>query len=402
MATVDKTNNNKVNIPQNAYYKSDDVHKKLSSSSDKIIKKTPLTGAKIVADKLTKDIFTYAPKGMMGSRNSNFYEFLSLGLIPNIVGSAMLIALFNAANKSYKMPDSYFASIGGKKMGFGVAFYAVGKWLGNKMIDKGVNALTGVDLEMPYRKVVTELPEYPGDKDLTAIETHKVFESADFPRWDLLNKMGEEQGDRYVWYDKIAKRMGFKEKLNSPDQIVQPRVRSMIVKARAAKAISAPLWAAFGVALASQEPFGRKLLAKGGMGVNIKKTLKNTVAGAKEVFVENLGNKKDIKKTISNIFSASKYKELAGKKDLVVRDTGKIKLLGTGKNLLLATKDSFVQLFKNDAKDVTRTSKYVGRGLFALAALSTVFGILNTTRGFKEGKHLPDTQIDTKKEYEVM
>ncbi len=39
---------------------------KAHGSEDHIIKKTPLTGARIVADKLVKDIFTYAPKGMQG------------------------------------------------------------------------------------------------------------------------------------------------------------------------------------------------------------------------------------------------------------------------------------------------------------------------------------------------
>ena len=71
-------NVNSANIPKNAYYASGEAHKKLSSTSDQIIKKTPITGARIVADKLVNSLFIYAPKGMQGSRNSNFYEFLSI------------------------------------------------------------------------------------------------------------------------------------------------------------------------------------------------------------------------------------------------------------------------------------------------------------------------------------
>lgn len=333
------------NIPQDGYYVPEEGSHKSASSNDQIIKKTPLIGARIVADKLVKDVFTYAPKGLQGSRNSNFYEFLSLGLVPNLVGSGMLIALFNAANKGFSMPAKSFASISGRKMGFGVALYAVGKWLGSKLINKGVQLKTGVDLEMPYKKVVTELPDGKNDKNLTAIEYHRVFESADFPRWDLINKQGEQQGNRYVWYDKIAKRMGFDEPLNSPDQIVQPKVKETVIKASAAKSISSFIWAALGVALAAQAPFEKKFSVASG-----------------------------------DIMTKAK---------------------SMGRNMALTLKNSFVDLYTGRNFGFTHGSKIVGKALIFGAAASTILGVINATRGFKVAKDQPDTQIDLNKEYEV-
>ena len=81
-------------IPKNSYV----VVEKDYDNEDHIIKKRPTTGARIVADKLVNDVFSYTKKGMRGSKNSNFYEFLSLGLVPNLIGSTMLILISNALN----------------------------------------------------------------------------------------------------------------------------------------------------------------------------------------------------------------------------------------------------------------------------------------------------------------
>ncbi len=253
MAEVAAVNNN-ISLPTNTYI----AQKKNPhlANEDHIIKKHPLIGARITLDKLGKSVFSYSAKGMKGSVNGNFYEYLSMGLIPNIVGSAMLIGLFNGANKFFAHQDKAAASLKGAQFGAGVVLYAVGKWLGTKLITKGVHAGTGIDMDMPYKKFVHELSEDPNKDPKTRVEYHRVYESVDFPRTDLLNKMGEEEGDRYKYWDKIAKRMGYKEKLNSPDQEVTPKIRKTITKARAAQYISSYLWAATGVALGAQQPFG--------------------------------------------------------------------------------------------------------------------------------------------------
>lgn len=254
-------------IPKNSYI----VVEHDSNNEDHIIKKRPTTGARIMADKFVNDVFSYTKKGMQGSRNSNFYEFLSLGLIPNVIGSTMLILMSNAIK--YGGKDEMFANMNGKKMAGGVILYAAGKWLGNKIINKGVQAKTGIDLEMPYKKVIHELPETKGGEGKTSVEFHKVFESQDFPRWDLINKQGEEKNDRYEYYNKLAKRMGYKGDLNSADQVVQPKIREVLVKSSAAKSISSYVWAALGCAIAAQEPVGNFMNSQGGvsLGAKIKK-----------------------------------------------------------------------------------------------------------------------------------
>ena len=239
------------NIPKNSYLV---VHKDLDSE-DHIIKKRPTTGARVVADKFVNDVFSYAPKGMTGSKNSNFYEFLSLGLVPNLVGSVMLVLLTNALNNKFGGRDSMFANMNGRKMAAGVALFAAGKWLGNKIINKGVKAATDIDMEMLYKKQVHELPDYKGDTDTTSVEFHRDFESVDFPRWDLINKQGEHNNDRLEYYDKMAKKMGYTGELNASDQVVRPKINEVLVKAQAAKSISPYVWAALGVAIAAQKPF---------------------------------------------------------------------------------------------------------------------------------------------------
>lgn len=245
------------NIPKNSYV----VVPKDIDNEDHIIKKRPTTGMRVTADKLVNDVFCYTKKGMTGSKNSNFYEFLSLGLIPNLTGSAMLILISNLLH--YGGTDQMFAKMNGKKMAGGVILYAAGKWLGNKIINKGVQAKTGIDLEMPYKKVIHELPENQGEEGKTRVEFHKVFESVDFPRWDLLNKQGEMKGDRLEYYNKLAKNAGYKGDLNSSDQIMQPKIREVAVKAQAAKCISGYIWAALGCAIASQDSFGTFMNLKG-------------------------------------------------------------------------------------------------------------------------------------------
>ena len=340
-------NINLANIPKNAYYASKESHKKTLSTSDHIIKKTPLTGARILADKLVSSIFIYAPKGMAGSRNSNFYEFLATGLIPNITGSAMLIALFNAANKNFKNPDRAFAAIPGRRMKYGVIFYAIGKWLGSKLINKGVQLKTGVDHEMPYKKIVKELPERTGEEPATRVEYHRVFESADFPRLDLINKMGEQAGNRYLWWDKIAKKMGYKKPLNSSDQTVLDKVREVNIKAISAKSIASYIWAALGVALAAQLPFESKI-------------------------------------------------------SMPMCGTKKERIIGLGKNFATTLKNSFVDLYNGNNSRYTYSSKIVGRMLIFGALASVILGVYNATRGFKMAEKESDTQIDVNKEYEVM
>lgn len=311
------------------------------SSEDEIIKKTPMIGARVMADKVTKDIFTYAPKGLSGSVNSNFYEFLSLGIVPYVLGSLTMAAGFLLANKAYGRQDGAIANFKGSQFAAGVALYGVCKWLGGKLFNKGVEARTGIDMDMTYRKIVRELPDHPGDKNTTAIEYHKVFESVDFPRWDLLLKQGEKNGNRYEYHDKIAKKMGYDEPLNSPDQKTQPVIKEVITKAMGAKAISSYIWAATGVALASQKSFG------------------------------NAFNFRDLGFT-------HKLKALPGR-------------------IFNAVKNGAVDLWKG-APDATKFTKHMGKALIIGAIGSTIIGVINATSNFKVKKET-ESNIDKNKNY---
>ena len=323
-------------VPSGYFMPGDDNH----GSEDKIIKKTPLTGARIMADKIAKDIFVYAPKGMQGSKNSNFYAYLSLGIIPYIVGSAMLIATSVAAKKFFNPNDAKASGMMGKNIAMGVILYGAMKWAANKVMNKGTEIITGVDMEMPYKKVINELPENGRAKVVT--EFHRVFESVDFPRWDLINKQGEENGNRYEFYDKIAEdKLGCEEPLNAPDQVVQPLIKKALTKAMAARSLTSFLWAATGVAIAAQKPFAEEFL-NFSRSSGVLNTLKHLPKNFAEVFV----------KSAKQLWQGSTFK-----------------------------------------------SGLVGKGLIILATASTVLGLLNVKRGYKIDKHPSETKIDYKKDY---
>ncbi len=229
--------------------------KLLPYDQDTLLENNFSTRMRIGMDKLTKAFTVYPAKGISGSKNSNFYEFLTMGLVPYIVGSATLMAIFNAANKHYGNSDKFFAGPLAKKMALGVLFYGIFKSLSKSLVDVPVKLATGIDTQLPYARVIYELPEYDGDSDLKSIEYHKVGESVDFTRWDLLygeQKKGEELNFRY---DKIAKKNGLGENLNDSDQDVKPIYKEVLVKSTLARSFSSFMWAAIGVMIAFQKPW---------------------------------------------------------------------------------------------------------------------------------------------------
>ncbi len=206
-------------------------------------------------DKFTNALTMYPARGLKGSKNSNFYEFLTMSMIPNLVGSIMLISVFNSANKFFMPPEKMNASKFGSKMALGVIFYAIAKHISKNFITQPVKWFTGVDTEEPYAELKFKLPENKNDTDITSLEYHKVLESLEFPRWEV--KYGDTQkGEpRNIWYDKIAKKIGLGTNLNDSDQDVKPRVKEIAVKTNLAKTFSSYLWAAVGVGLALQKPW---------------------------------------------------------------------------------------------------------------------------------------------------
>ena len=203
-------------------------------------------------DKFTNAITMYPARGLTGSKNSNFYEFLTMGIIPYLTGSITLMAIFNAYG-SFLARDKKVASVFGKKMALGVLFYGLAKNLSKNLISKPVKWATGVDTEEPYVELKYKLPESISDADITSLEYHKVLESLEFPRWDV--KYGDESKNesRNIWFDKISKKIGLGENLKDSDQEAKPRIKEIAAKSSLAKTMSSYMWAAVGVGMAMQK-----------------------------------------------------------------------------------------------------------------------------------------------------
>jgi hypothetical protein len=224
-------------------------------SDAKLLKNNLGTRTRISTDKLLSALTIYPAKGMKGSKNSNFYEFLTTGTVPYLVGSGMLMAIFNAANKFYSPLDRAKASMLGKKMALGVVLYGVMKEISKGFVTRPVKWFTGVDTGLPYVKLNYELPDNVHDSDITSIEYHKVFESIEFPRWDLLYGDEAKGEKRNKYYDKVARKLGLGKDLKDSDQEVKPRIKEIVTKTNAAKSLTSYLWAAAGVGFAFQQPW---------------------------------------------------------------------------------------------------------------------------------------------------
>ena len=62
--------------------------------------------AKIQGNRLINAFTKYPIKGFKGSKNANFYEFLTMGTVPYLIGSGMLMAVFTAASKFFDTPSA--------------------------------------------------------------------------------------------------------------------------------------------------------------------------------------------------------------------------------------------------------------------------------------------------------
>ena len=259
--------------------------KQLEYEHDTLLNNNPVTRTNIAIDKFQNMLTVYPAKGLKGSKNANFYEFLTMGTVPYLVGSATLMGVFNYANKHYKHFASVKASELGRKMALGVLLYAAFKGISKTFINTPVKLLTGIDLEQPYAKVIYELPDDVNDTDITSIEHHKVFESVEFSRWDLLYGDESKGEKRNFRYEKIEKKLGMGKNLKDSDQEVKPRIKEIVVKSNLAKNISSYLWAATGVALAFQQPWDdyfQVMTFKFWKGKEFKKSMSSFVKSLKK------------------------------------------------------------------------------------------------------------------------
>lgn len=296
--------------------------------------------------KTTSAFTEYPAKGFKGDKKSTFYEFLSMGTVPYLVGSATFMAIFNGVNKYLPAFATKSAKSKGYKMALGVVFYGLAKTLSKSLVTKPVKMATGIDTEMPYERVSYSVPTSDTDGVLHQYEQHGVFESHDFPRFDLL--YGDKEGKPHNYrYDKIAKKCGLGDNLEASDTEVKPIIKDVISRTSTAKSISSYLWAAVGVALATQASWDNFFNAAS------KKSWKKFIPNPNENKFVNLTDK--VVNAGSNFVRISK---------------------SFGRNFIKASKD----LYKGPAA-ASGFTKHAGKALIATAVIATFLGAANAIHG---------------------
>ena len=169
------------------------------------------TGLMIQGNKLKNAFTVYPYKGMIGSKNSNFYEFLTMGIMPYLIGSGMMAAVFGAASRFFDTPDAISAGKTAKKAALGVIFYGIFKTLSKKFIETPLNLKYGIDVNVPYRKKIDELPEERNKGSLVSYEYHKAYESVDFPYWSLFSDNKAFGEKRNSYFESVGRKMGFSD-----------------------------------------------------------------------------------------------------------------------------------------------------------------------------------------------
>ena len=321
----------------------------------------------------TSAFIEYAPKGLAGDVNSNFYEFLAMGRIPYLVGSATFIGVFNGLSKYFDQRGAHQASNAGLKFATGVVLYALAKTLSKDLISRPVAWATGIDIEQPYKNVIYPFPKVsgkaplkPGDKRFEAPDVQyqyqKLWESKEFPRIDVVDD---------EFFDEVARKNGLGTDLRCAECEVKPILRNVISTATTAQRVSSFLWAACGVALA----------ASGDWDKFYNEHIKSSKLGA---FVPDKG-----KSWQENAIDKTKH------------------IANNSKEALKALKDTIVESSKElvyGPAGATGFKKHVGKGLLGVALASTIFGVANTiTRARAVAKGLcNESIIDNSKNSQVV
>lgn len=217
-----------------------------AENETRILPNTRKTRSKQRFQKTSSAFLDYPAKGLRGDINSNFYEFLTMGTVPYLAGSAMFMVMFNCVNKFLLPSDKRIASSTGKKMALGVVLYGVLKSLSKSLVTKPVKMMTGVDTEMPYENIVYPLPKEAGEDANIEVQhqQRKVFDSKEFYRKDLLDR---------EYFDKVAKKLGLGENLNDSVTETSPIIQNIVATSNTAKSLSSYCWAGLGVGLAVQD-----------------------------------------------------------------------------------------------------------------------------------------------------
>ena len=312
--------------------------------------------------KTTSAFIDYPVKGLKGDINSNFYEFLTMGTIPYLLGSGMFMVVFNALNAKGILGarDHKAAAKVGKKFALGVVLYGLMKNISKTLVTTPVKAATGVDTEMPYQNKVYNLPKGAGENAIIDVQwqQRKVFDSKEFYRKDLLDRS---------YFDGVAKKLGLGENLNDSISETSPIIQNIVATSNTAKSLSSYCWAATGIGLAMQDTWLD--------------------------FFESISNRKH--------YHAAKNEGFASK------TAGKIKTLAVNtwnisKQLCKSGIESFKQLWKGNPAH-TGIRKHAGKGLLGLSIAVTAALTANTIiRAKNMAKNLNAKTIDKTKESMVI
>ena len=229
----------------NSFAKSS-AQKDQASEESRILPNSLKTRVNQAAQKTTSAFIDYPIRGLKGDVNSNFYEFLTMGIVPYLAGSAAFMFVFNAANKHLNLFEKEKASVYGKKMALGVVLYGLFKTISKNLVTKPIKNATGVDTEMPYENVVYSLPTEAGANANIDIQhqQRKIYDSKEFFRKDLLTK---------EYFDNVAVKLGLGENLNDSVSEVTPIIQNIVATTNTAKSLSSYCWAGVGVGLAVQD-----------------------------------------------------------------------------------------------------------------------------------------------------
>jgi hypothetical protein len=193
--------------------------------------------------KLTSNLnstFLVLPKtvwqGLRGDSAFTFSDFLHVAKIPYYLGGAVLAASFAAGRDRVN-----FA-----RQAAGVALYYLGVMGAGRFVDTLYQRGYGIDLDLRFRKPNGDI--------------EKVFASADFPRFDLLNDSD---------YRTMARKMDIPENIADPHREVQDESRRLIVASRVDKLILGNLLAAVGAGYLARSNGWARLLGFGGDLKNI-------------------------------------------------------------------------------------------------------------------------------------
>ena len=153
--------------------------KKEIDEESKILPNTLQTRVRQKFHKTSNAFLEYPIKGLKGDVNSDFYEFLSMGIIPYLVGSGMFMGLFNIVKK-LNPKSQLLASFNGNKMALGVVLYGLFKTISNDFVTRPVYLGTGVDIELPVQHISYPLPKEAGENAtiIPQIQQRKVYKKA--------------------------------------------------------------------------------------------------------------------------------------------------------------------------------------------------------------------------------